>query len=384
MRWTGTEAAVLNRRSFLSGLAAAGLLPLLPHRTAAALGAGDPDEPLFASARRNADGRHAVAILTADGRDVLDVPLPDRGHGIALSPDRSRFVTFARRPGQFLMLVDREERQAPQVTSAEPGRHYYGHGVFSGDGRLVYAVENAFGPVGEETRGRVGVYDASGERLIRIGEFDTHGVGPHDILLAEKGRVLVVANGGIDTHPVTGRDMLNLDRMQPSIARIDAASGDLLGLFRLPPDLSQVSLRHMALDVAGSVWIGGQFEGDAGLTPPLVARLSREGGLSVVDVPEGLLKRLGNYVGSVAVNAPAGLVALSSPRGGHVLYLSAADGTPVGSHPIADVCGLAPLDDGFLVSDGAGGLAFGSGREPAAEPYARPAGVSWDNHMAAL
>ena len=45
----------------------------------------------------------------------------------------------------------------------------------------------------------------------RIGEFDNHGIGTHDISVSDDGRMLVIANGGIETHPDFGRTKLNLD-----------------------------------------------------------------------------------------------------------------------------------------------------------------------------
>ena len=387
MRWTATDALVLNRRRFLAGLGltTAAALMTLPADAAVKLLGADLDEPLFASARRNADGSHAVAILTADGRDVMEVPLPARGHGVALSPDGRRLAAFARRPGQFIMVIDRSGETPPQLTEAEPGRHYYGHGVFSADGRLLYAVENAFGTVGEETQGRVGVYDASGGTLKRIGECATPGIGPHDILLAEHGRVLVAANGGIDTHPVTGREMLNLDTMKPSIVYLDAVSGALLARHELDKDLHQLSLRHMALDGRGQVWVGGQFEGEKSRFPQLVVRLERDRKMELVPLKSDVLAQLDNYIGSVSVNASGDVVALSCPRGGRILYMAADSGALLGLDTITDGCGLAAIDEhGFLVSDGNGGLSLAEDPGTRAQSLAFVPGISWDNHMLAL
>ncbi|ADZ68844.1 DUF1513 domain-containing protein [Polymorphum gilvum] len=385
MRWTATERTRLDRRGFLAALggATAGALALDP-RTAYAvelLIGADPEEPLFASARRNADGRHAVAVMTADGRDLIEVPLPGRGHGIAVSPDRRRLMAFARRPGTFAVLFDRDGRSAPQVIASPAGRHFYGHGAFSPDGRLVLAVENDF----EAARGVVGLYDVSGPAVRRLGEIDTFGVGPHDLLFADGGRTLVVANGGIETHPDHGRDKLNLDTMRPSVVFLDAASGTLLAEHRLSDDLHQLSLRHMGLDARGRVWVGGQFEGDPGLTPPLVARLARDEAPLVLGAPAAVARSLHNYVGSVAVNVAGDVVATSCPRGGRVLYWDAASGALLGAQDIADGCGLAPIDEtGFLVSDGFGALSYVPDPTARPEVLGRPAGVAWDNHMAAL
>jgi hypothetical protein len=55
----------------------------------------------------------------------------------------------------------------------------------------------------------IGVRDASaGYR--HIGELPSHGIGPHDLALLSDERTLVVANGGIRTHPDRRREELNL------------------------------------------------------------------------------------------------------------------------------------------------------------------------------
>jgi hypothetical protein len=38
-------------------------------------------------------------------------------------------------------------------------------------------------------------------RYKQIGEFEAHGMEPHDIALLSDGRTMVIANGGIRTHP---------------------------------------------------------------------------------------------------------------------------------------------------------------------------------------
>ncbi len=99
------------------------------------------------------------------------------------------------------------------------GRHFFGHGVFSPDGALLYATENDF----DNAAGMVGIYDAR-SGFARIGEFPTHGVGPHELLLLGDGRTIAIANGGIETHPDFGRAKLNLPTMKPSFVLVDRAN----------------------------------------------------------------------------------------------------------------------------------------------------------------
>jgi hypothetical protein len=367
-------------RHLLSGIGAAGLAGTVAGGAYAA-GIGD-GEPLFAAARREADGSHSVAVVGLDGLDRMVIPLPGRGHDVTVCRTTGRCLAFARRPGTFAVIFDPLGENPPSAFAAVPGRHFYGHGAFSPDGRLAYATENDYAAL----RGVIGVYDVSGDMPRRIGEFDSGGIGPHDILPMPDGRTLVVANGGIATHPDTGRKKLNLDDMQPNIAMIDSATGDLLGTVEGDAGLKQLSLRHMDVGADSRVWIGGQYQGATSEHPPLMASLDpAEGRLRMHDVPDELKLDLENYIGSVTLNREGSVVAASCPRGGRVLYFSARDGAFLASQVRRDACGLAPLDArSFLVSDGEGALLESASLSAPPLLVAARAGLAWDNHLVAV
>lgn len=384
MPLTVTRSSPFSRRGFLSALGSLAAMPVLSGTPLAESLLGREaaeDVPLFASAFKRANGDYGIGIVDDLGQVLAEVTLPGRGHGIAVSPDRRRLVAFARRPGTFAVVMRPFEEAAPQVLVSDPGRHFYGHGCFSADGRLLYAVENDF----DNARGVVGVYDASGDTLRRVGELETGGIGPHDLALAQDGRTLVVANGGILTHPDRPREKLNLDTMAPSVVFLDAETGDLASEHRLDTRLHQLSLRHMALDGLGRAWVGGQFEGPESETPPLVAVFSRDRAPVLTEIPDGRAAGLRNYIGSVTANAGGDVIATSAPRGGQTLFWHASSGAFLGAQAIADGCGVAPIDQGsFLVSDGNGALTLVTDPRAPAEILARPPGLSWDNHLTAL
>ncbi|WP_245408349.1 DUF1513 domain-containing protein [Zhengella mangrovi] len=356
---------VIDRRAFLAGAGYAFLSALAPRGAEAAM-TGDA---LIASACRFADGAYGAVLLNERGETVTRVDLPARGHDVAVHPDGGLFVAFARRPGNFALAFHPAGGVEPVAFHAPEGRHFFGHGAFSRNGRLLYATENDY----ETASGVVGVYDA-GSRFRRIGEFDSHGTGPHEILLLPDGRTLAVCNGGIETHPDFGRAKLNIDRMKPSLVFIDAATGRLIERHEPPAALHQLSIRHMAAAPDGRVLFGCQYEGPATDLPPLWGTAAPGETMRLFERPAGEVAAFRNYVGSVALSADGSTLALSSPRGNLVAWASPADGRILKSETLHDGCGIAFLDAGLVSSSGDGTFHRGS--------LDRTCGFAFDNHLA--
>lgn len=358
------RGALIDRRDFVRAAGLTFLAGLSP-RVAFALGRSDA---VFASAYRGADGGYGIATLTERGEIVDRFDLPARAHGMAFSPATGRTVAFARRPGTFAMVLDLSGRSEPVILSAPEGRHYFGHGCFSPDGRLLYASENDF----EANSGMIGIYDATAG-FARTGEYSAFGIGTHDLTISDDGRMLIAANGGIETHPDFGRTKLNLDHMEPSLALIDASSGALIERHGLPPSLRQLSTRHVDVDAGGRVWFACQYEGPRNDLPPLVGHFARGEDLAFVSLPEDVTIGLGNYVGAIAVNRRDGLVGITSPAGGGMaVTIDARSGRVTQSRTLADAAGVAPAAHGFAVSSYRG--AFQDRHSP----------VAWDQHIVRL
>ena len=342
-------------------------------------GAGLAEGPVFVSSVRIGPRLHAALIMDEAGRELGRIPLEGRGHDIATDPVNRRVVVFARRPGWFALVID-VASLAPLATIRPPdGHHFFGHGVFSADGRLLYATENDFagGP-----RSVVGVYDATAG-FARIGEFETGGLDAHEILLAPDGETLVVANGGIETHPDFGRQKLGVATMRPSIVHIDRRHGDRVGEAMLPAALNRLSMRHMSFDGAGRLWFGCQWEGERAVRPALVGHLDRDGEPKLTDFPEPWARLARNYIGSVTASRDGTRIATSSPIGGVVFVFDAATGAPLAARPFRDGCGLASAaGHHFLATSGDGVLLdLDDGSEP--RTLARH-GIHFDNHLKRL
>tara|TARA_R110002020_G_scaffold11340_18_gene42778 strand:+ start:2043 stop:3134 length:1092 start_codon:yes stop_codon:yes gene_type:complete len=356
------------RRAFLRAAGAGFAASLLP-RQALAL---ERSELVFASAVQLADGAYGAVLLGEAGELIASIALPDRGHDVTISAAAGRGVVFARQPGTFAVVFDPAGREAPVTLTSVAGRHFFGHGVFSPDGRLLYATESDF----EAAQGVVGIFDAT-DGYRRIGEFPTFGTGPHEMLLMPDGVTLVVANGGIETHPDYGRAELNLETMDPSVVFIDRRDGRLVGQLRLEAGLHQLSIRHMAIDGRGRVWFGCQFKGAPSESPQLVGYASMDGDIALIELPPDTLAGLRNYVGSVAVSADGGTLAVSSPQGDRLVAIDVEGRRPILVETLRNGCGLAPDGAGFVASSGLGELIGIAG----AERPARRFDFQFDNHM---
>ena len=359
---------LIDRRHFVAGVGAAFVLSLEPSGAEAL----ERSESLFGAACRMQGGGYGAAIFNEEGAIISTVALPDRGHDVAFDQISGKAVAFARRPKTFAVVFDPKTGETTRTLTSPEGRHFFGHGFFSPDGALMYATENEY----DAARGLIGVYDVAAG-YARIGEFDTHGMDTHEALLMPDGETIVVANGGIETHPDYGRQKLNLPTMQPSLVFIDRRSGDLISKHELRHDLHQLSIRHLAIDAERRVWFGCQYEGPSSDAPQLLGVVAPGKDLALTELPRGELAALSNYVGSVATSRDGKRVAISSPVGNTMLVLDAATGRVASRYTVKDGCGLAPDGSGFLASTGDGAVSVLGGDS-------RTAAVQWDNHILAI
>lgn len=364
----------INRRTFLTGVGAGVLGALAPMSTW-----GSIPRRLYLSARADQTGAFRVAGFDGTGRLTFDLPLPGRGHSLAIHPERHQAAIFARRPGSFAIVLDLDRGGIATTIQSAQQRHFYGHGVFRPDGRLLYATENDY----SAERGMIGVYD-TGDRYRRVGEFPSYGIGPHELQLFDGGKTMVVANGGILTHPDLPRAKLNLATMRPSLVYLDPRNGTLLGQFRFSPELHQLSIRHLATGSDNCVAIALQYEGPSGDRVPLVAFHRGKGNLVAATAPDQVWQHMRQYCGSVAFDRSEAVLAVSAPRGNQITFWNSS-GRYLSSVAVEDGCGVTagarPLE--FLVTSGTGvvmTLDIREGSRPrVTSDFATPG--SWDNHL---
>lgn len=346
------------RRAFLAGLACASL----PVVSWAEVGS-----PALLAAGKLGDG-FVLDGLSRGGDSLFRIALPARGHAAAAHPQQALAVAFARRPGSFAFVIDCLAGQVRHRLTPPEGRQFNGHGAFSADGSILMTSE----VVAEGSAGRIGVWETAG--YTRIGEWDSGGIGPHDLKLLPDGS-LVVANGGIRTDPAD-RTKLNLPEMRPNLTQL-SATGEVLAQAALDASLHQNSIRHLAMS-GDRIAFAMQWEGDSAEAVPQLGLWTPATDPQLCPPDDGDAFAMKGYAGSIAVGGD--LIGLTSALAG-VVMLFDAQGRQVAKHQRADISGLAALPDGLVATDGQGGI-----WRVAVEgltPLAR-SDVAWDNHLIAL
>lgn len=352
----------------------------------------DPSNAEAAFAGLGKQGRYSAALFTSAG-DLRSVTLPGRGHDVAVRPQNGlagksvEVVAFARRPGRFAVAFSANLKKPAVTFHAAKDRHFYGHGVFSPLGRLLYSTENDY----ENGVGVIGIRDATNDYK-QIGEFSAFGIGPHDMALLDDGTTLVIANGGIETSPDSGRQILNLSHMEPSLVYIDRRSGDLLEKVILPDEMRQLSIRHLTVAGKNRVVFGCQYKGSSSEQPMLIGFHDRGSLVKFVAAPDDIHRQMNNYVGSVAADHTGEIIAASCPRGNLITFWNANDQSYIGARQMKDGCGVAKTSQPkeFLLTSGHGDVARAklTGIETGNTDYnsvaeaslRHQADVRWDNH----
>lgn len=359
----------------------------------------------LAAAWESAAG-YQVGVLALQGIDQPSlnisaaIDLPTRAHGLLLEPGGT-LLAVARRPGDWLLRW-RPDGTAPAWSWVEPGRALNGHVIHSADGRTLYTTETDL----ETGAGLIGLRNAA--TLEKTGEWSTNGMDPHELLLDNDGS-LIVANGGIPSRIETGRAKTQLQRMDPSLVRLDTRSGELRGQWRLADP--RLSIRHIAWGAAPAsakgaprlLGIALQAEHDdlaAKAAAPVLAVFDGQTLQPWTTGTEtGAGKSLLGYAGDIAPLAGGfgGGFAVSCPRANGVA-LWRADGQWTGFLPLDEACALASDAGNSNIKAGPGKQApdllanlFVGGRlnalrhDPAGGTVAMALqGVRLDNHWIAL
>lgn len=353
--------------------------------TTALFGAFDMDKKALTKELAEQSTHYAACVdtsKTVNQPSVQQLAIPFRAHD-CLPLNTQRALFFGRRPHPQMIVCDFSAQQT-QLINAAQHRHYYGHGCLHKSSNTLFTTENDTQSY-QKPRGVIGIRDAHTLQL--LGEYPSYGVGPHDIQLMPDNKTLVVANGGIHTHPDFGRRKLNLNTMQPSLVLIDIASGKKRDEYRL--EHPQLSIRHLDVSAQGGVAVATQYQGQSKSRMPdyLLAYLD-ESGLRSFRHNQAFTQQCRGYIGDVAVDDSARIMLASSPRGNTLSVWDIQQKRLIQTLSLPSPCGLCfdAVGQRFLVSNQQGTLyqVYASQQKWRASEYRHYPDYQWDNHMKLL
>lgn len=363
---------MLTRRTFL-----ASSLAVLSIPTWASTIPIEAQGELFISAFSKSKTDHYIGAFGSNGQLIWSMPLPDRAHAPVIHPTHSVVGAVARRPGYYIDFFNPLSGEAIKRIEPLPDHHFYGHAVFTEDGAQLITQENYY-PTGQ---GKI-VIRAWPEGTV-LQEYSSGGIGPHESVLLDQD-ILVIANGGLRTHPDNDREIMNLDTMNPNVTFLSLKDGSLINQVKHKQVLHQLSIRHLDVNSDGIVALGFQYQGKLWEQIPLVALSDMNAKqFTYLEMPENIRARFKQYCGSVCFDKSGKTLAISSPRGGLVAYWDISSRTFLGVDNCRDVCGLAATNkkNEFALTSGTGKQLISRPRDRQINQINQLAELHWDNHL---
>ena len=363
---------LVTRRRFLAATAAtcaAGAFAFVSSRKT--------DQYWLVSAATDNNNQHFVSAIDLQGNEISRISLPARGHdAIDVAGKPGRAIVFARRPGLFAFEVDFISGRIVHQIAPEKGYHFYGHGVLSKKNNSLLTSENHYGT----GNGYIVERDLSNYQIIN--RYRSGGIGPHQIALMSDDKTLVIANGGIKTHPEQPRKKLNLDSMKPNLSYLDLGSGKIIEQHQL--NNPQLSIRHLAVSAQDKVIAGLQYQGTKTDLVPLAISHVQGGPLKYLKAPNHQWRSMSQYTASVCVDNNNALVAISCPLADMITYWSLHNDGFLGTDRLSDGAGLAYTDKLFA-SSGKGQITeLAKGNTYSSKLVFSFDKLRWDNHMLAM
>jgi hypothetical protein len=262
-------------------------------------------------------------------------------HGFAFDPVRPQRAALFEKKGTGACVMDVSTGAIERELSPSGGRHFYGHGAFSGDGALLYATEAG---LSDGALGVLAVRD--GSTLEALGALPTHGLSPHDCLLLDDRKTMAIANGG-GPFGVRGSSL-------PSVTFVEVASGKLLDRFVLPSP--RINAGHLAVSSNGDVVVAsaprdgvGPEELSAGA---ITFRPTKSKSPIAHRAPPSVLERILGETLSVALDQTETRALATQPLGDRVTAWDVATGAYLGAIELVGPRGIARTLDGqhFVIS----------------------------------
>ncbi|MBX3459953.1 MAG: DUF1513 domain-containing protein [Planctomycetes bacterium] len=285
----------------------------------------------------------------ATGKRKVDrLPIAFPGHAVVPHPTQPHLAAVFQKWGPGACEVDLVERKVTRPITTVPERMFYGHGAWSSDGKLLYAVESTDPKLGPY-EGSVVVRDAGNLRI--MAEFPTYGMQPHDCHLLDDGRTLGITNGG---GPPGGNE-------PGCVTFVDIQTQALLEKVTIP-ELMAGHLMTSGRSSKGDLAVGCTPHSPPGTGPEgfktvpggLALRAAGSKDLKLMRQPATVTGKMLGETLSLAIHERRGIAGATNPAGNIATFWKVATGELIKSFelPVARGIGLTLDNTHFLVSYG--------------------------------
>ncbi len=303
----------------------------------------NPDEDIILAGGNYEDGgtvQNALILINLIQKDKKLIDTPFLPHEILIDPENKYRILCFEKNGTRACEIDLKALTLKRLFSAAENQRFSGHAVFSNDGQRLYTVE--FDSLNRQ--GFISVRDA--KTLAQIKQLPTLGLSPHDCQLVEKD-ILVVSNTGIDTPGLH----------RPSLVYIDLNTEKLLKRIKL--DDASLNAGHFKVADKNSLVVVSA-PADTGDTDN---QKSENGGISIrtqntplttLREPAAVTGRMTGEALGIAINATAGVVAITHPDANLLTFWSTTTGEIIKAIGIEKPQGITQTLDSkhFVVSYG--------------------------------
>ncbi len=226
------------------------------------------------------------------------------GHGITIDPKKPDHAAVFEKKGKGACFVDLKQRKVVTRITTRKNQEFYGHGAYAADGSLLYAAEAV---LDDAYKGMLVVRD--GRTFAHLGEFPTYGAAPHDCLLLEDKKTMVITNGG---GPIDSTD-------RPCVTFVDIATEKLLDKIELASE--RFNTGHIAMTAEHDLAVVSAPRDGLGALKEQLGAVSlkpRDQPIRTVTEPKEVVERMLGEALSVTINEADGTVAATHPDGGQL------------------------------------------------------------------
>lgn len=366
---------MISRRKFLVGLGAISAVSLAYTVPLTHLFNGQSS--WIVSGASDKKGNYFVAAFDLNGKIISKVSLPARAHQVlAIKSKPGYALVFARRPGEYILEIDFKHGQVTNHIEVAPEHRLYGHGILAQQDTVLVSSENDY----QAGRGLIVLRERASNKI--LAQYDSGGIGPHEVALMPDKKHIVIANGGIQTHPEQGRKKLNLDSMKPNLAYMELSSGKIVDKFTL--DNHHLSIRHLAVSDNGKVIAGMQYQGASTDEVPLAISHQGEEKLQYLKADSNTWRSMKQYTASVCINSKQNVVVITCPKASLLTYWQLNSNEFISSHKLKDGAGATLVDDHFVASTGRGRVITHQDPLSSYQLSQDFNDIRWDNHMTSI